>query len=83
VVTFAQITNVTSTPIEVTLLYCKAYVNDCTEILSNFLIPGNDSISIINGDRLSVGVNDSIQAVTTTNDALKIVMSVQAAFDNG
>jgi hypothetical protein len=71
IVLMAQITNITSNPANVTLIYS----NNSTELLKDFTIPGNDAAAALTG-KLIIETGQSISISSSVNDALKITASI-------
>ncbi len=71
IVLMAQITNVTSSPANVTVVYS----NNNTELLKDFTIPGNDAAAALTG-KLIIETGQSISISASANDALKITASI-------
>lgn len=73
IVLMAQITNVTSNPANVTVLYGNG-VSD-TELLLNFAVPGNDATSALTG-KLVIQTGSTLSVSASSNNALKITASI-------
>jgi hypothetical protein len=73
IVLMAQVTNVTSNPANVTLMYGNGSAN--TELLLNFAIPGNDAASALTG-KLVVETGHTLAISASANNTLKITASI-------
>ena len=73
IVLMAQVTNVTSSPANVTVIYNNGTTN--TELLSNFPIPGNDATSALTG-KLVIQQGCTIAVSASVNNRLKITASI-------
>jgi hypothetical protein len=71
IVLMAQITNVSSSPANVTLIYSS----NNTELLKDFTIPGNDAAAALTG-KLIIETGQSISISASANSALKITASI-------
>jgi hypothetical protein len=71
IVLMAQITNITSSPANVTVIYS----NNNTELLKDFTIPGNDAAAALTG-KLIIETGQSISISASANNALKITASI-------
>ena len=73
IVLMAQITNVTGTPANVTVVYGNGSAN--TELLSNFAIAGNDATNALTG-KLVIETGDTLSVSASANNTLKITASI-------
>lgn len=73
IVLMAQITNTTGTPANVTLQYNNGSAN--TNLLYNFAVPGNDSVSALAG-KLVIETGHSLNISANANNTLQITASV-------
>jgi hypothetical protein len=73
IVLMAQITNVTSSSGSVTLSTFNGVSQ--TELIKDYLIPGNDAVSAITG-KLVLEVSSSIRVQASENSKFKITLSV-------
>lgn len=75
IILMAQISNITSTPAAVSFLHFDAFTADQTELLKDFIIPGNDATSPITG-KLVVEEGNSLRTVANVNDTLVLTLSL-------
>lgn len=73
IILMAQITNITGSTGTVTMTHFDGTTE--TELLKNFGIPGNDSISGLTG-KLVLQTGNSIKLVASANSTFKLVLSV-------
>lgn len=73
IVLMAQISNVTSSDSTTTVLHVNGATE--TELIWNFGVPGNDSISVTTG-KLVLEEGHSLKASAGTSNSLKIVLSI-------
>jgi hypothetical protein len=71
----AQVANVTETPAELTFIHFNAVTGVQTDLLTRFVIPGNDAASPITG-KLVVEEGNSVRAFSNVNNRLVITLSV-------
>ena len=79
IILMAQITNITSSSANVTMTYFDG-VSTETELLKNFDVPGNDSVSGLTG-KLVLQTGSSLKVVASANSTFKIVLSVVESAD--
>lgn len=75
IVLMAQISNVTTGDATVTFSHYKTQADVETELVKDFAVAGNDAFNAITG-KLILEDGDSITAVASANNTLKIVLSV-------
>lgn len=73
IILMAQITNITSSTGTVTMTHFDGTTE--TELLKNFGIPGNDSVSGLTG-KLVLQTGNSIKLVASANSTFKLVLSI-------
>lgn len=73
IVLMAQITNITGTPANVTLQYNNGSAN--TNLLYNFAVPGNDSVSALAG-KLVIETGHSLNISASANNTLQVTASI-------
>lgn len=73
IVLMAQVTNVTTTPVSVTVSHY--YSSTTTELLKDFAIPGNDAVSATTG-KLVLEDGHSIKALASADNSVKMVLSI-------
>lgn len=71
----AQIANISETPAEITFIHFDSQTAVQTDLLTRFVIPGNDATSPITG-KLVVEEGNSVRAFSDANDRLVITISV-------
>jgi hypothetical protein len=73
IVLMAQVSNVTSTTETVTVIHDDGVAQ--TELVKDFPVPGNDSVSVLTG-KLVLESGSSLFVVAGSDSVLKIVVSV-------
>lgn len=73
IILMAQISNVTTTPGQVTFAHDDGV--QATELLKDFLMPGNDAISATTG-KLVLEVGEQVKVSASDNNKFKIVLSI-------
>lgn len=73
IILMAQITNITGTTATITMTHVNGATE--TELLKNFSVPGNDSVSALTG-KLVLQTGHSLKIVASANTTFKIVLSV-------
>lgn len=71
----AQVANITQTPAELSFIHFDATTAEQTELLKEFVIPGNDAASPITG-KLVIEEGNSVRAYSNFNDTLVITLSI-------
>jgi hypothetical protein len=71
----AQVANTTTTPAELSFIHFNATTGVQTDLLTRFVIPGNDAASPITG-KLVVEEGNSVRAFSNANNRLVITLSV-------
>lgn len=79
IILMAQITNITGSSASVTMTYFDGASTE-TELLKNFGIPGNDSVSGLTG-KLVLQTGSSLKTVASANSTFKIVLSIVESAD--
>lgn len=75
IVLMAQVTNVTGTAADATVIYFNSDDSTETELVKDFTIAGADAAGVITG-KLVLKEGDKIDAFASTNSALKITLSI-------
>ena len=75
IVLMAQAANITSNSVEVTFLHSNPIANTETELVKDYLIPGNDASGLITG-KLVVETGNSLKGNCSANTTVKITLSV-------
>lgn len=75
IVLMAQLSNITTEIGSVTFSHFRSSTNTGTELVKDFLIPGNDATSLITG-KLIIESGDSIKIIASENNKFKLVLSV-------
>lgn len=75
IVLMAQLSNITTETGTVTFSHFRSATNTETELVKDFLIPGNDATSLITG-KLIIESGDSIKIIASDNNKFKLVLSV-------
>lgn len=73
IVLMAQITNVTSSPANVTVTYNDG--TSGTELLKDFAVPGNDATNALTG-KLVIETTQTLEVSASANNTLKITASI-------
>lgn len=75
IILMAQISNVTASSAQVTVMHRDGSATLDTELLKDFSIPGNDAASATSG-KLVLESGDSLKVQASANNTLKIVLSI-------
>lgn len=75
IVLMAQVTNVTGTAADATVIFHNGADSSDTELVKDFTIAPNDAAGVITG-KLVLKEGDWLEAVASTNSALKITLSI-------
>jgi hypothetical protein len=75
IVLMAQAANITSNSAEVTFLHSNPVANTETELVKNYLIPGNDASSLITG-KLVIETGNLLKGSCSANTTVKMTLSV-------
>lgn len=75
IILMAQVTNITANPAELTFIHFDAFTAEQTELLSRFVLPGNDATSPITG-KLVVEEGNSLRSFSNVNSTLVITLSL-------
>ena len=75
IVLMAQVSNITETSGTFTFYHFKSATNTQTELVKEFLMPGNDATSPVTG-KLIIESGDSIKIVASDNDKFKLTLSI-------
>lgn len=73
IVLMAQVTNITSSPANVTVIYNNG--SSSTELLKNFSISGNDAVNALTG-KLVIETGDTFEISASANNAIKLTASI-------
>jgi len=74
IILMAQITNITTSSATVTMTHFDG-VSTETELLKNFGVPANDSVSALTG-KLVVQTGSSLKVIASANTTFKLVLSI-------
>ena len=75
IILMAQASNVANSAAEVTFSYFDVSANTATELVKNYEVPSSDASGLITG-KLVVETGDSVKALSSANNSIKIVLSV-------
>lgn len=75
IVLLAQVANISDQEAQVNFVYFDSITGDQTELLTGFVVPGNDATSPITG-KLVIEEGNSVRAFSNQNDRLVITMSI-------